>query len=118
MAATEFPEMITRLPRADIPIRGVRAWISQAVDHQVVFLDIDPIGTIPPHSHGEQWGIVVEGEARLTIDGETRHYGPGDSYHIPAGAVHGATFLSHFRAIDVFADRERYKASRPDGHSG
>jgi hypothetical protein len=33
MAAAEFPEMITRLPKADIPIPGVQAWISQAVDH-------------------------------------------------------------------------------------
>ena len=89
MAATEFPGMITRFPRAELPLSGVRAWISQAVDHQVVFLDIDPIGAIPPHSHGEQWGIV-----------------------------HAATFLSHFRAVDVFADRDRYAATRPDNHSG
>jgi quercetin dioxygenase-like cupin family protein len=104
-----FPGLITNLPRADIPIEGVRAWISQGSDHQVVFLDIEPIGAIPPHSHGEQWGIVVEGEMELTIGGETRRYGPGDSYHVPAGVEHSARFLSHFRAIDVFADRRRYK---------
>jgi quercetin dioxygenase-like cupin family protein len=75
----------------------------------VVFFEIEPIGTIPPHSHGEQWGIVVEGEMDLTIGGQTRRCRPGDSYHIPAGVEHGATFLSHFRAIDVFADRDRYK---------
>jgi quercetin dioxygenase-like cupin family protein len=45
----------------------------------------------------------------LTIDGHTKRYGPGDTYHIPAGVVHGARFLSHFRAIDVFADANRYK---------
>jgi len=102
--------MITGLPQADIPLDGVRGWISQASDHQVVFLDIDPIGEVPPHSHGEQWGIVVEGEMELTIGGETRRCGPGDSYHIPAGVPHGAKFLSHFRAIDVFADANRYQA--------
>ena len=100
--------MITRLPQADIPLDGVRAWISQATDHQVVFFDIDPIGVVPSHTHGEQWGIVVEGEMELTIGDETRRYGPGDSYHIPAGVPHGAKFLSHFRAIDVFADADRY----------
>jgi len=31
-------------------------------------------------------------------------------YHIPAGVEHRARFLSHFRAIDVFADVDRYKA--------
>ena len=105
-----YPNMITQLPRADMPMSGVRGWISQAKDHQVVFFDIDPIGEVPLHTHGEQWGIVVEGRMELTIGGETKQYGPGDSYHIPAGVEHGAKFLSHFRAIDVFADSDRYKA--------
>ena len=109
MSETSYPDMITGLPRADIPIDGVRGWIAQAPNCQIVFFDIDPIGEIPPHSHGEQWGVVVEGEMELTIEGVTRRYGPGDSYHIPAGAVHGARFLSHFRAIDVFADADRYR---------
>lgn len=110
MASNSFPEMITRLPEADIPLPGVRAWISQALDHQVVFFDIDPVATVPGHSHGEQWGIVVEGEMELTIGGDTKRYRPGDTYHIPAGVEHGAKFLSHFRTIDVFADADRYKA--------
>jgi hypothetical protein len=36
---------------------------------------------------------------------------PGDSYFIPAGAVHSATFLSRCRAIDMFADRDRYEVA-------
>jgi len=103
-----FPRLITRLPEAEIPLSGVQAWISQADDHQVVFFEIAPGQAVPPHSHGEQWGIVVEGEMELTIGGETRRCGPGDSYHIPAGVEHSAKFLSHFRAIDIFADANRY----------
>ena len=110
MAQAGFPEMITRLPQAEIPLPGVRAWIAQAADHQVVFFDIDPIGEVPKHWHGEQWGTVVEGEMELTVGGVTRVCGPGDSYHIGAGVEHGARFLSHFRAIDVFADADRYTA--------
>ena len=109
MATASYADCITKLPRVDLPLDGVRGWLSQAADHQVVFFDIDPIGSIPPHSHGEQWGILVEGELELTIDGQTKRYGPGDSYHIPAGAVHGAKFLSHVRVIDVFADVDRYR---------
>ncbi len=109
MHTAAFAKMILQLPQADIPLPGVRAWISQAADHQVVFFDIEPIGEVPPHTHGAQWGIVVDGEMDLTIGGETRRYGPGDSYHIPAGTVHGAKIISHFRAIDVFADADRYK---------
>ena len=109
MGEGAFPEFIRNLPKADIPFEGVRGWLSQSGDHQIVFFDIEPIGEIAPHSHGEQWGVVVEGEMELTIDGHTKRYGPGDSYHIPAGVVHGARFLSHFRVIDVFADANRYK---------
>ena len=106
----EFPEFISSLPEIEVPLAGVRGRLLQGRDRQVVFFDIDPIGEIPPHSHGEQWGIVVEGEMELTIGGETRRYRAGDSYHIPAGTVHGARFLTHFRAIDVFADVGRYRA--------
>ena len=112
MPVSPYPEVITGLPEADVPLEGVRGWLSQGLDHQIVFFEIEPIGEIPPHSHGEQWGIVVEGEMELTIGGETKRLGPGDSYHIPAGVVHGAKFLTHFRAIDVFADAARYKAKK------
>ena len=109
MAVSTYPDFITGLPQVEVPKAGVRGWLSQASDHQVVFFEIEPIGEIPPHSHGEQWGIVVEGEMELTIGGETQRYRPGDSYYIPAGVEHSATFLTHFRAIDVFADADRYK---------
>jgi quercetin dioxygenase-like cupin family protein len=109
-----YPELITRLPRIAAPLAGVQGWLSQGPDHQIVFFEIDPIGAIPPHSHGEQWGIVVEGEMELTVDGVTRRYGPGDTYHIPAGTTHSARFLSHFRAIDVFTDRDRYRPEARD----
>lgn len=110
MSEPFYAEAITNLPEADIPFPGVRAWISQAEDHQVCFFDIEPIGEVTPHAHGEQWGVVLQGRMLLTIDGVEKEYGPGDSYHIPAGVEHGATFLTHVRVIDYFADRERYKA--------
>ena len=70
MADTSYPDFITALPQAQIPFDGVRGWISQADSHQVVFMDIEPIGAVSPHSHGEQWGIVVEGALELTIGDE------------------------------------------------
>jgi quercetin dioxygenase-like cupin family protein len=110
MSIAPFPPMITGLPEADIPFRGVRGWISQAADHQIVFLDIEPIGIVSAHAHGEQWGIVVEGEMELTIGGVTHRYRTGDSYHIPAGVEHQARFLSRVRVIDIFGDVGRYRA--------
>lgn len=107
-SSAAFPAVITDLPEIDVPLEGVKGWLSQGDGHQVVFFEIQPIGEVPLHSHGEQWGIVIEGEMELTIGDSTRRYGPGDSYHIPAGVEHGAVFLSRFRAIDIFADSDRY----------
>jgi len=105
-----FPEFITGWPEVDVPLEGVRGWLLQGDRQQAVFFEIQPSALVPLHSHGEQWGIVVEGEMELTINEQTRHCRPGDSYHIPAGAPHSARFLSRVRVIDVFADVHRYHA--------
>jgi quercetin dioxygenase-like cupin family protein len=110
MSEVTYPEMIESLPDVDVPLEGVRGKLVQGADRQVVFFEIEPIGAVPLHRHGDQWGIVVEGEMELTIDGQPRTYRAGDSYFIPAGAEHGATFKTHFKAIDVFAEKDRYRA--------
>lgn len=110
MSDPVYPETITNLPQVDTPFDGLRGWLSQGPNHQIVFFDIDPIGVVAPHSHGEQWGVVVSGRMELTIGGQTRVYGPGDSYHIPAGVVHSAKFLTRVQVIDFFADPDRYNS--------
>ena len=104
-----FPKMITSLPEADIEFKGVKGWISQSNYHQIVFLEIEPIGKVAEHSHGAQWGIIVEGEMDLSIGGITKTYKKGDSYYIPDGVLHSAVFKSKTWAVDFFADRNRYK---------
>lgn len=63
---------------------------------------------LPPHSHGAQWGTVVEGQIELTIGGETRIYKAGDSYSISAGVEHSAHIKAGTRVIDVFEEADRY----------
>lgn len=105
-----YPEIIKNLPEADIDFTGVRGWLLQGKDHQLVFFDLQPIGEISPHSHGAQWGIVIEGEMDLTIGGVTRTCKKGDSYFIPEGVVHSAVFKKRTWALDFFSDRDRYKS--------
>jgi quercetin dioxygenase-like cupin family protein len=107
---TPYPDTIRSLPEIDISLHGVRGWLLQGKDNQVVFFDIEPIGVVPEHSHGKQWGIVIAGEMELTIGTETRIYRPGEWYYIPAGTPHSAKFLKRFAAIDYFADRDRCRA--------
>lgn len=104
-----YPEMICGLPEIEISIPGVRGWLLQGKRHQVVFFEIEPGTQIPPHSHCAQWGLMVEGRISLTISGQTRVYGRGDRYFIPAGEVHAATFPSRVNVIDVFDDPARYR---------
>lgn len=109
---TPFPEMIRGLPEVDMPFRGIKAWLLQGSEQQVVFFDIEAVGEVPPHSHCAQWGIMVEGEMSLTIDGKSKVYRKGEWYYIPEGKVHSATFLTRVNVIDVFDDPERYKAKQ------
>ena len=104
-----FPEIITDLPKADIKFEGIRGWIAQGDNYQIVFFEMKPSAEVLEHSHNAQWGIVVEGEMELTIKGKTKVYRKGDEYFIPALAKHSAKFLAKCRVIDFFSDKTRYK---------
>lgn len=106
---TPYPDMIRRLPEIDIAFEGVRGWLFQGNRNQTVYFDIQPVGEIPPHSHCDQWGLVLEGEMDLTIDGETKTYRKGDRYFIPEGVVHSAVFGTRVQVIDVFGSPNRYR---------
>jgi len=106
----EFPTVITALPEADIHVEGIRAWIVQAEKHQLIFFEMQPTAVVPEHSHSyPQWGMVIEGEMKLTISGKTRTIRKGDEYLIPAQAKHKATFTTKTRVMDFFSEKTRYK---------
>lgn len=107
---TAYPDMLRNLPEIDVPLEGVRGWLMQAGERQVAFFDIQPVGNVPAHSHGAQWGIVIEGEMDLTIGGETKRYRKGDWYYIPEGVEHAASFPTRVNVIDVFNEPSRWKA--------
>ena len=104
-----YPEMIKSLPEIEIPIDGIRGWLLQSTNRQVVFFEIEPVGNMPAHSHCSQWGIVVDGEMELTIGDQTKIYRKGDSYFILAGVIHSANFPTKIMVIDVFDSPDRYK---------
>jgi len=106
-----YADFIKALPQADIPMEGPLAYLVNGGPCQVVFFDLPAGAEVPPHSHGAQWGIVVDGELEMTINGETRTYCQGDSYFIGDGVVHSGKIENRCRVIDVFADPHRYQPS-------
>ena len=85
-----FPKIITSLPEPDIPVAGVNAYLFQSKSQQIVFMSFDKDAEIPEHSHEAQWGVILDGEILLTVDGKTRVLKRGDTYFIPKGVRHSA----------------------------
>ncbi len=105
----EFPAFIQGLPQAQLPFEGMTGWLLQSEHGQLVFFAAETDLVVPQHAHGEQWGIVVDGQVDLTIGGESRTYRKGDTFYIPAGVSHGGLVHAGFRSVEFFADRERYR---------
>jgi quercetin dioxygenase-like cupin family protein len=74
---------------------------------------------LPRHTHPhEQTGYLISGRLDLTIEDETRHLGPGDSWCIPGDTEHGATAREDSVAVEVFSPvREDYLPQGADTHA-
>ena len=57
-----FPEPIRKLPEADIPLNGIKAFLSQAENHQIIFMEFEEDVDLSEHSHAAQVGIVIKGK--------------------------------------------------------
>lgn len=109
ISAGVFPPPITALPRAELPVPGARAYLSQAAGHQVLFMAFEETVEVPEHAHASQWGLVVAGEIELTIDGVRRSFGRGDRYFIPAGVRHSARIHAGYADVTFFDEPQRYR---------
>lgn len=105
-----FPDFIQSLPALDLPFPEdvVQSRAIRSDQGLTVFFTFLQDMHLPAHSHGPQWGTVIEGQIDFTIGAERRLYRPGDSYTIPAGVEHEAHITAGTRVIDVFAEADRY----------
>lgn len=109
---TNFPEPIKKLPQADIPLNGVTAYLSQAQDHQIIFMEFSQDVELPEHAHAAQVGYVLDGEIDLVIEGVRNTYRKGDSYYIPAGVKHSGSIHAGYADITFFGEAKRYQAKK------
>ncbi len=104
-----FPEPIRNLPVADIPLKGIQAYLSQCDGHQVIFMEFAEDVDLPEHAHAAQVGFVLEGEIDLVIDGNEQTYIKGDRYYIPAGVAHSGRIRAGYADITFFNEPDRYR---------
>jgi quercetin dioxygenase-like cupin family protein len=80
------PPPIKRIPLQKFDVAGT--------NHETIIgiAEIAPSVNIGRHSHfGVESGYVLEGESTLLVEGQPpKTLKPGDSYQIPAGAIHDA----------------------------
>jgi len=103
-----FPEAIKKLPEADIPLKGVNAYLAQCSESQILFMEVDEDVELPAHSHKAQWGIVLKGKIFLNINGEEKTYTQGENYYIPENTIHSGKIYAGYADITYFDEKARY----------
>ena len=103
-----FPEPVINLPEADIPLKGISAYLSQGENHQIIFMEFSEDVDLLEHSHESQWGIVLEGKIELIIDGVKNAYVKGDRYFIPNGIKHSGKIYAGYVDMTFFNQKDRY----------
>jgi mannose-6-phosphate isomerase-like protein (cupin superfamily) len=100
-----FPDQIKNLPVFEGPFEAFKL-AAQGCD--VLFASY-PAGTnIPPHKHNtDNIGVITNGELTLTIRDQTKKFGIGDWYHVPAHVEHSAIFDTDTAEIEFwFQEKE------------
>lgn len=106
---TVFPDPIMQLPEAEIPIEGIKAYLSQAENHQLIFMQFEKDVDLPEHSHAAQVGFVLRGKIELIIDGVKNEYKKGDIYFIPENIRHSGRIFAGYADITFFNEPDRYQ---------
>lgn len=108
----KFPHIIDRHPSAEIPLDGVASRLIQAEEQQFIFMEFERDTEVLTHSHNAQWGVVLDGEMELTIDGEIKHLKKGDSYFIDKNIPHSAKIKKGYKDLTLFDQVDRYREKK------
>jgi quercetin dioxygenase-like cupin family protein len=104
-----FPKPILKLPEVNMPFDGVKGYLSQDENHQIIFMEFEKDVDIPKHSHDSQWEVVMNGKVDLVCNGVKKTYGKGDTFFILKDELHSAKVYAGYASIAFFNEKERYK---------
>ncbi|MBM9530462.1 cupin domain-containing protein [Desulfoprunum benzoelyticum] len=94
---------------------GATAFLSQAVSHQILFMEFADDVDLPEHAHSAQTGFVLQGRIDLVIDGQEFTFCKGDRYHIPAGVRHSGRVHAGYADITFYDEPSRYAVGKGPG---
>jgi quercetin dioxygenase-like cupin family protein len=101
-----FGPPVTGLPKTSLA--GIEVYVHDDGRSQILFMEL-PIGqadaVVATHTHGVEWGTVVEGEIEMTIDGKLEVHRAGTQHLIPAGVPHSFRFRPGTISIHCFGER-------------
>ncbi len=99
------------------PFAGIEGGVVHASQMTLAFWDLADGTLLPEHAHPhEQILHVVSGALEVTVEGETRRVGAGESVVLPSNVPHGARVLEAAHVIDVFHP-VRSEYGRPPGRA-
>ena len=98
------------LPQQEI-IPGFKGKFIHSDSMTVSYWDIKKGSILPEHQHvHEQISQVIEGEFKLTINGNSKILKPGIAAVIPSNAIHSGEAITNCKVMDIFSPaREDYK---------
>lgn len=101
-----FPPSVHALPKTSL--RGIDVYVHDDGATQILFMELpadrDEV-EVPTHTHEVEWGIVIEGEIVMTIDGRTEVHGAGAPHLIPAHVPHSFRFRPGTSSVHYFIER-------------
>jgi len=104
-----FPESIVNLPLANIPLKGLTAYLAQGLNNQIIFMEFTEDVDLPEHSHASQWSVVLSGHVDMVIGGVKRTYAKGDTYFVPEGVKHSGKIYAGYADVTFFNQSDRYE---------
>ena len=107
--ASILPEPILKLPEAEVPFDGLKTYLLQGENNQIIFMEFEKDVDIPEHSHDSQWEVVLGGKVDVWIGGKLHSCKKGDTFFIPANVKHHAKVYAGYTSIAFFNEKERYK---------
>lgn len=106
---TIFPEIITKLPLADIELAGAVAHLFQGEEQQMIFMYSQEAKEVLEHKHEALWGVVLDGEIELKVEGKKNIYSKGDTFFIPENVPHSAKITAGYKDITFINKKDKFK---------